>query len=63
MVGAWIIIGIQLCVSAGLRVNVDAQSNIPFVYGLFLLDSASLWKVFLFHVLVVDGVMACVDDA
>ena len=51
---------IQLCVPASRLVNVDVRENVP---NWFVSLDCRLVGSLLFHVLVVDGVMACVDDA
>lgn len=60
VVGAWIIIDIQLCSPPADMVNVDARENVP---NWFVSLDCRLVGSLLFHVLVVEGVMACVDDA
>ena len=60
VVGAWIIIDIQLWFPPADMVNVDARENIP---NWFVLLDCRLVGSLLFHVLVVEGVMACVDDS
>ena len=62
VVGAWIIIDIQLYVSppADNGERGCPRKNIP---NWFVLLDCRLVGSLLFHVLVVEGVMACVDDA
>lgn len=62
MVGAWIIIDIQLYVFPASR---HGERGCPRKTSLiwFVLLDCRLVRSLLFHVLVVEGVMACVDDA
>ena len=50
----------SVMVPASRLVNVDIRENIP---NWFVLLDCRLVGSLLFHVLVVEGVMACVDDS